>query len=240
MTPTCVALSRSGAGPALVCFPYAGAGASAFREWPRLLPARTLWGIRLPGRESRLNESLPKSLPEVASTVAAELKATIETPYVFYGHSLGALLAFLVALELDDDRAPAALVLAACRAPHVAPTGPRLEDVPGEQFLRRLVELNGMPNELLANRELLELFLPIIHRDFILAETYVHPRVERLEMPLHAFVGRGDPLPVEAAAAWERHAAAGFALRQFEGDHFFMHSDACNVTAAVDRLLAHA
>jgi surfactin synthase thioesterase subunit len=107
----------------LICLPYAGGGASAFRGWSAALPEGIdIWAVELPGRESRFVEALPTDLDELVFSLADVLGPHVDRPYAIFGHSLGALVGIELAwaLRAAGCREPAAIMVSAHRAPHLA------------------------------------------------------------------------------------------------------------------------
>ena len=178
------------------CFPYAGLGASVFRTWPPEFPPRVeLCLIQPPGREGRFTET---PLPDVRSLAAAATEA-IEPhagiPYVFYGHSLGALVSFEVAREFRRRGLPGPLQLfvSAHRAPHLPNPHAPLRHLPDAAFLSEIArQYGGIPQLVLDNPDLLELMLPCLRADITAFETYQHAAEEPLACPIAAFGGRID------------------------------------------------
>ena len=86
----------------LICVPHAGAGASIYRPWLALLPETIeLYALQLPKREERYQapalqdwESVEQALEEVATKLSP-------IPTVIFGHSLGSLLALLLARKIE-------------------------------------------------------------------------------------------------------------------------------------------
>src|ERR1700733_12636953 len=79
----------------LFCLPHAGGGAGLFRGWPASLsPAVEVRGVQPPGRESRISEKPFTRLEPLVAALTDVLAASIDRPYILYGHSMGALLAF--------------------------------------------------------------------------------------------------------------------------------------------------
>src|SRR5947209_7015556 len=79
----------------LFCFPHAGGGASAFREWQGLARAGVeVCGVQPPGRENRFHEPALTDMAALAEQAAGALGPWLDVPFALFGHSLGALLAF--------------------------------------------------------------------------------------------------------------------------------------------------
>src|SRR5206468_1331393 len=117
-------------GPRMFCFPYAGGGASTYANWQRALGDQVrVLPIHLPGREGRMSEQRFTDLDELTEDLDWELDAQLDEPHLFFGHSMGALIAFSLALRRFERGAPLpkALILAAYRAPHLAP--PKIGDL---------------------------------------------------------------------------------------------------------------
>src|SRR5438552_7109196 len=104
----------------LFCFPYAGGGASAFRCWPDALPASIeVCPVQLPGRETRFREPPYTRLAPLAEALGHALRPFLDRPFAFFGHSMGALVAFELTrwLRRAGGPQPAHLFVSACAAP---------------------------------------------------------------------------------------------------------------------------
>jgi medium-chain acyl-[acyl-carrier-protein] hydrolase len=211
----------------LLCFAHAGGGPAAFRTWAEALPADVeLLAVRLPGRDSRLRESAYTDWSALIEELRRALDPVYARPFALFGHSLGAMIAYELTCRLvRDGLAPAQLLLAGCRAPHVARLVPALHDLPDAELVTGLQRFAGTPEEVLADRELLALFLPMLRADLELAETWPVSPPRPVPVPLVTFVGADDPMaPPEAVAGWSRYAQAGHTTCRLPGDHFFLHS----------------
>lgn len=212
----------------LVCFPYAGGGAPVFRQWADHLPSEIeLSVVQLPGRGARINEAPFDQVEPLVGSLADAVTDRLSPPFAFYGHSLGALIAFELARELRarGGLPPSRLLVAGRRAPHWPPLDPPLHTLPDSALLAELRRLNGTPAELLANRELMQLMLPTLRADFAVGETYRYRPAPPLDCPMAAFGGADDSrLNRDQLEAWREHTAAEFSLHILPGDHFFLHS----------------
>lgn len=176
----------------LFCFPYAGAGASAFRVWPEYLGENIeVCAVQIPGRESRIREPAFTRLSSLVQEVAMTLPHYLDRPFAFFGHSFGAVFCFELARFLRNEYGvePVHLFVSGCRAPQVADQGRAICDLPDPQFLKALRAYNGTPCAVLEHKELMQIFLPIFRADFLALETYHYQAAEPLGCPISAFGG---------------------------------------------------
>lgn len=238
--------SRPRAHLRLVCVPYAGGGASAFQRWNGLLGDRVeVWTALLPGREQRFAEPAVAAMDPVAGPLAAAVEASVRPPFVLFGHSMGALVCYEVARALAAaGAAPRQLVVSASPPPHLklAQDWDWHDDgQPGDPTLIDwLTRLGGVPAELLADRDLLELALPALRADLWLCRRYLGvPGRPALDLPISAIAGERDPVaPVASVAEWRAYTTARFELTVMAGGHFYLNDDLAAVPRLLQRLLA--
>lgn len=220
-------LRRQKAQIRLFCFPYAGGGASSYRTWPKELPPQVeTYLVQLPGRENRLKEEPMTNLGILAPKVAATLIPYLDMPFAFFGHSLGALIAFEVARILINQRySPIHLLVSGRRAPHLCTNKPTISHLPDQEFKDEIRRMNGTPEQVLQHKELMDLLLPILRADFFMHETYRYVDSDPLFCPITAFGGFQDQeVDKEALSAWQVHTTGPFELCMFPGGHFFLHT----------------
>lgn len=144
----------------IFCFPYAGGGASAYRNWGTYLPDYVgVYPIQIPGRENRITEKALTDMCELTDKIVSAIHPYLDTPYLVFGHSLGAKISYEVCNELREkqDNAPCHLIVSGSRAPHIPEPEPlhHLQDV---DFIEAMKRYSGMSKEFLENRDLLNLF----------------------------------------------------------------------------------
>lgn len=208
----------------LFCLPYAGAGASLYRSWWRDLPDEIeVWAFQLPGRERRLREPRLTELSPVLEGAGDALAMRLELPFALFGHSFGAMLSFELTryLRRRFGVTPKHLFVSGYSAPHL-PLPNRWTPLSDEQFITKMRDLQGTPEEVLQHPELMQLFLPLLRADLELLEAYRHQTEPPLECSITAFGGAADP---EVACAtveqWRWHTTGAFNCHILAGDHFF-------------------
>lgn len=221
----------------LFCFPYAGGSATAFSPWSTHLPAWVdLVGVQLPGRGVRLAEPPFTDIEALLDALAPVIEVEGQTPYAFFGHSLGGLLAFGLARQLRRRGAPLPvhLFVSASSAPHLRLAMPPLHLLDDDALLNALRDYNGTPPEALAHRELMALLLPAIRADFALRASYRHREDAPLATPITVFAGARDPhVSPEQSDGWRECTTARCALHRLDGDHFFLHAHAASIANTI-------
>ncbi len=228
----------------LVCFHHAGGGSASFHPLRTALAAMgvevTLTTVKLPGRESRSDEPRYVDADACVRGLADELEDQLSRPHVLLGHSMGALLAYLMAQQRISSglRAPEAVIVAASCAPHVRGPVHHLHLGDDHQLAAELARHGGLPAEILSRPEWLELVMPVVRDDLRICQSYRPSGKPPLPCPLHIFGGRDDPLaPPEALAAWMRHSVQPQSVRVFAGDHFLFREPDPELVVAVARIV---
>ncbi len=226
----------------MFCFPYAGGGASVFRGWGASLPPDLeVCPVQIPGRESRLREPAFPDMGSMVPAIVEGLEPYMNLPFVFFGHSMGAGIAFELARELRrrGRPQPSHLFVAGRRAPHLPAREEPIHSLPEPEFLAKLRELNGTPEEVLQHEELMKLLIPILRADFGVNENYQYTEGEPLAAGISAFGGLGDEdVSREDVEAWKIHTRGQFRARMLPGDHFFLTSNKGLLLEAISRDLA--
>jgi surfactin synthase thioesterase subunit/phosphopantetheinyl transferase len=158
----------------LLCVPHAGGGPVVFHNWPASLPASIeVCALQLPGRASRLREVPFLRMAPLVDAVMAQLGPLLDRPIAFFGHSLGALVSFQVAQRLRQTGAGTLghMFVAACPAPHLPRLCRALHRLPDADLIEELRRLNGIPQRLINEPELLQLVLPAVRADLTVFET---------------------------------------------------------------------
>lgn len=227
----------------LFCFPFAGGSAAHFRELAReLAGAFAVWAANVPGHGARWRETAPDDMAALAAALAGALSdregagRLAARPFAFFGHSLGARLAFEVARELRrrDGPLPSHLFVSACPAPQLAIRPRAWHELADDALVAELRRYNGLPQALLEEPELLALLLPALRADLRLLETAVYTPEAPFDFPICALGGNQDPLiNVQQLDAWRAQTTGAFRRVMFAGDHFFLQNAAAAVAAEI-------
>jgi medium-chain acyl-[acyl-carrier-protein] hydrolase len=212
----------------LFCFPYAGGGSMIYRAWLRdLPPSIDAIPARLPGREARLNEVPLKRIEPLADALCEAMRPLLDRPFALFGHSMGAKLAFEVARRLSAAGfEPLHLFVSGARGPQAPGTDASVYNLPEPEFIEKLRELNGTPNEVLEHPELIRLLIPLLRADFESVHTYRYQAGLMLGCPITAYGGLKDrDVSSEHLSAWRKETAASFVQRMLPGDHFFINTE---------------
>jgi medium-chain acyl-[acyl-carrier-protein] hydrolase len=222
----------------LICFPYAGGGAAAFRGWSKRLPDDVeVLSVQLPGREARVREKPFDSIADIVDAVRPAILAASDLPYALFGHSMGALVAFELVLSLEHAREPGPthLFVSARRSPDEADGAPPVHALPDEIFIDRLQERYGaIPEAVRQEPELLALLLPPLRADIRAIERYTPSSSRKVRCPVQVYGGSEDRHPTPSQLpGWQRVAERDVRVRLFPGNHFYLAAEEAALVADI-------
>jgi medium-chain acyl-[acyl-carrier-protein] hydrolase len=227
----------------LFCFCHAGGAASIFRLWPAGLPAwLEVWAVQLPGHGGRWREPPIASIPALVDAFIPVLLPHLQRPFAFFGHSMGAVLAFEIANALLEREAvaPHHLFVSSRRPPHMPGSENNLHVLPDHEFIQEIDRrYGGVPGEVLESTELLALLIPALRADITALETFRPSKRAALPCPISVFGGAQDPLvPRHHLDAWRDQTDGPFRVRVFPGGHFYLDSQREALLADLSATLA--
>ncbi len=227
----------------IYCFPFAGAGVSAFRGWFDAFDEGVeVCCIRPPGRETRHREASISNVVDLAQGIAGEMMGGLDRPYLLYGHSLGSLVAFETARLLRSWGAPLPeyLLVGASRSPQLPRIHPPIDrHLSDEEFFREVHRrYDSVPRQILDDAEIRELVAPGLRADIHAFETYCYRESTPIESPICAFGGTMDPfVSPQALDAWRAHTAGAFTLEMVPGGHLFLQTAQVHMVSSIARLI---
>ncbi|GHO60140.1 thioesterase [Ktedonobacter robiniae] len=193
--------------------------------------------MQLPGRENRLREKPFEGILPLVETLGSALNPYFDMPFAFFGHSMGALISFELARYLSTSGIEAALIhlfMSGHRAPQLPDPDPPTYHLPEQEFVQELKRLQGTPEEVMQDPELLQILMPLLRADFAICEKYIYTYSRPLGCPITAFGGlRDEEVSRSELAAWQTQTSGMFKQRFFPGDHFFLHKEQGSLLRAI-------
>lgn len=226
-------------------FPFAGGGASVLHRWMApLADLAEIYAVQPPGREERRGETAYRTIfPLIAAMEAALAPLIADRPSVFFGHSMGALLAYELAAQLHQagHPGPIHLILSGMAPPHVIDRVPPLHRLPRDRVITALDQMGGTPKTVLNDPELMDMVLPVICTDIALVYSRKRSGNPAIPVPITTFAGEHDPLaPAKDVRQWQNYGSADFAERIFPGGHFFINDSSRDVLGVMRAILRRA
>lgn len=210
--------------PTIWCFPFAGGSYYSYKTlFKDIEQSFEIRFLELPGRGNRINEPLLYRYDEVLDDIFSQIKDQIQEPFILFGHSMGAQLAFDTTNLLSSrfGLKPLRLIVSGRGAP-AAIKMKRRSDLPRPEFTTALQNLGGIPPEILNDPEFFGFFEPILRADFQAIENYQYAEEQPLDIPILALIGDDEETTIDEARAWKEVTTASFELKIFGGGHFFI------------------
>lgn len=227
----------------LFCIPHAGGSAQYFSKFVDFFPPDVaVRPLELPGRGRRCREPLLDDLEALSRDIFAQVAPTARTgPYALFGHSMGALLAFLCAHAAREQGLPQplALFVSASRAPGgtktALPRPPR--QLSPEELWDLVMTMGGTPRCIAESPEFRRYLTPVLYADFCAVDTWRPEAFPRLATPVRVFLGAQDRVTEDEARQWAGLTSAPCRIQAFSGGHFYVQDHwadlAANMTDAL-------
>ena len=213
-------------GPLLFCFPYAGVGASSYRQWPRYIGGVQVCALQPPGRENRMRESPHRSHAAFAADLADALTPYVHRPYWFAGHC-GAVP---FAIDTIDELAtrglprPARLIASSWGAPQRGLYGPlNVVDLGTVDLVAETMALFGRAGAPM-RRDFAELAAAVLRVDLEVQRGYTFAPGRRVGCPVTVVAWTEDDVvpPEQVRPGWDECADVEYEL--LDGRHLdFLH-----------------
>ncbi len=225
----------------LFCFPYAGGGVDTYIEWHRTLhPLVELVAVQPPGRGTRRGEAPHRTMGALLADLWPQILPMLDRPYFLFGHSMGSRVAYALASRLRDagERMPTHFIASGSRAPHLGCRERNTYDLPDAEFIESLRELNGTPEEILRNPELMELLMPLLRADFEIAELYHADPDVPFGFGASILGGTADAhVRQDELNAWQAHFRRPVRVEMCAGGHLFVDESLAEVIAVINGLV---
>jgi medium-chain acyl-[acyl-carrier-protein] hydrolase len=226
----------------LIAFPYAGGSAVAYHKWAKhLSPQTELISLQYPGR-GRLTRMNPcTSIHDLAKECCKTVLTLSDKPFYFFGHSLGALVAFetIRMLRSLGKSVPKALVVSSHQAPEsTSYFGNKLHTLPDEQFLSGFEHYGGIPTEILQSPDMMEYLMPLLRADMTALETWRYKPESPLEIPIVAMGSDEDmTLDLTQLQRWGEFTNSTFQFQVMPGNHFYFQDQLLSVVSTINKVI---
>jgi pyochelin biosynthetic protein PchC len=219
----------------LICFPHAGGAATYYFPVAKALAPRVdVLAIQYPGRQDRRGEPSVDDARTLAELIVPELRPWLDRPVAFFGHSLGATVAFEVALRLEREDVRLLRLFASGRRAPSRYRDERVHQRDDAGLIAEMRRMEGTDSQLIEDADLLGMILPALRSDYRAAETYRYQPGPPLSCPVTAMVGDHDTqATLDEAAGWAEHTTGKFDLEVFPGGHFYLNTETAAVLKSI-------
>ncbi|MBQ2446499.1 MAG: thioesterase [Oscillospiraceae bacterium] len=231
----------------LFCIPYSGGSSSVYYKWKRLLHSSILLcPLELAGRGRRMKEPFYESVAQAAEDISSMILSQLQPgePYAIYGHSMGSLLAYetYFALKAKGAPEPEHIFFSGRKAPQDESEKSEYYKLPEAEFLNVVFHYGGNTREIMQNRELLDLFVPILRADFKIAEIYEYrDHGSKIQCECTVVNGRSDrSISKPDVVMWSELIEGYCQYRWISGEHFFLSENAEATAKLINEVLAYA
>ena len=221
--------ARPNAKMRIICFPYAGGNASTFSHWASQLPDDIeLVAAQYPGRTSRIFEPMHNKMDDLVADLITAIPKYLDKPYILFGHSLGSRVAFELMYQINmlSMPKPKHFIASGSRGPQYLSSNGSIYHLKDEEFINESRGLNGTPQAVLDNKELMDLFLPMLKADFEIADKYCYNKNETFNCPISVLGGEEDfDISLSKLNGWGDHFTTDVDIHMLPGNHFFIDSN---------------
>lgn len=226
----------------LFCFPFAGGNSYFYESFREYLSCEIeLIPIELSGHGYRImeqcNDTMDKVVEDAYSEVSKHLKKDV--PFVFFGYSMGTMICYELSLRLYDrlNIHPQHIFFAANTPPHICEDEPDCYNWDDQRFIEKIKEYGGVSEEVLQEKEILDVFLPVMRSDLKVCNEYVClDRSKLLQCDITVLYSKVDD-PNDVMNEWKTYTNKNCKLYQFKGDHFFINKNMHEVTMLINKVV---
>lgn len=209
----------------IIAFPFAGGTANIYKDLfnNNLYSNIKITGIDIPGHGKRIRENRYTKIDLLIKKMITDLDCLYEENIVLMGYSLGGILAYELAnYWQNNNKFIKAMIIIARVPPHLNANEEKRGSYDRLKMKNSVIQLGGVPSEVIEENELFDFYLDILEDDFKLVDSYKNNSTLYSKYPIIAYGGLEDK---EAKfidlCEWDMY-TSNFKIRIFEGDHFFL------------------
>lgn len=226
----------------IVMLPFAGGNSNSYKEIIKNIPL----GIdiicpELPGRGSLSDEPLISDIESLNEVIFNKwiAKLNIEGRYIIFGHSMGAILGFLLTYKIKAAgmKLPERLIVSGREGPSFLSEDDFVHALPSVTFWAKIKDMGGTLENILAENSLKKYFEPILRSDIRAVETYHYLHQKPLNIPISVLYGTDENLSEEAINYWKKETTTHVDILKFDGNHFFILNHAKKIAIYLSRFI---
>lgn len=210
----------------LITLPFAGGNKYSYSFLKKRIPDIEIINLEYPGRGARNNESFINDIDTLVNDIYIKIIHAInQEPYMIFGHSMGALVGYLVCVKIQESgiQQPVRLIVSGRKAPSVK-TEKVLSHLPDNLFWEEVIKIGGIPNELQNHHELINFYTPILKADFGAVENYNYAKKEKLNLPIDVFYGTEEEITENEIMEWKNESTEEVTIKPLKGNHFYIYN----------------
>lgn len=211
----------------IIAFTFAGGSKYSFKQFSNILPNFIV--MEYSGRGTRVNDELLFEVNLIIEDLLPKVIQEIDScdQYVIYGHSMGALIGYLICHKLQElkIKKPSKLIISGRKPPNVGQRK-KISHFEDQLFWEEVIKIGGVPTELGKHPELMNFYIPILKADFKAIEDYKYNIAERLDIPLDIFYGKDEGIQENEINNWCQQSTGKVVIKSLEGNHFFIFNQA--------------
>ncbi len=210
----------------IIFIPFAGGTKYSYDFLKKYLNSSFYFEVlELPGHGSRMNEPLLYNLKDIVADLYINNIDLFCDDYIIFGHSMGAVLTFLLAEKIFFSRCenPKHLILSSHGCIDILnDRGVRRDKFDHDSFKELVQVFGGIPDEILNHEEAYGIFEKILRADFKALDTYKRGNHLILNIPITAICADNDICTVDELKKWEKYTDKNFEIHTFKGGHFYI------------------
>ncbi|MGR3218720.1 MAG: thioesterase II family protein [Candidatus Anammoxibacter sp.] len=209
----------------LITITFSGASAFSYRFLEKYLPGFiNVISLELPGRGRRISEPFLTDVNSMVDDIFHQSRTSLSSHYALFGHSLGALLGYLLIKRILSEELPPPIhaFFSGKSGPSTETKETPIHSLKTPDFIKKLREYKGTPEEILNDKATMDFFEPVLRADFQAIETYVYSQTTPFDVPITLMTGNNDDITCAEALNWQQETSKKMSLIQFPGNHFFI------------------
>lgn len=223
----------------IYCLPYAGGSSAVFAGWNKLFPEHIhIINPELAGRGARSKEKFYKSIEEAAEDIYNKILYDYYDGdrFALFGHSMGCFIVYELYKRISRNpilkNKLMHIFMSGNYAPHLNGDANHFTEyykLDADQFAKCIIQMQGTSRTIFENPVLRNYFMPILRSDYYITESYRTKEIVKFACGCSVLNGLEDELTDRDLYSWKLYSPAGFEIKNFAGNHFFINDQKLKV-----------